>query len=100
MLDVSYMAMSVILHVPGHLVVAFLLPRLASFDMLFCPFSLIIFHMDIMVSHIFQEELYELILETNKHCVELCKPGASIRQIHNHSVSPFSYCVFNFPENS
>ncbi|XP_045793477.1 intermediate cleaving peptidase 55, mitochondrial isoform X1 [Trifolium pratense] len=33
-----------------------------------------------------QEELYELILETNKHCVELCKPGASIRQIHNHSV--------------
>ncbi|KAI4301689.1 hypothetical protein L6164_034941 [Bauhinia variegata] len=33
-----------------------------------------------------QEELYDLILETNKHCVELCKPGASIRQIHNHSV--------------
>ncbi|CAK8572540.1 unnamed protein product [Lathyrus sativus] len=33
-----------------------------------------------------QEELYELILETNKHCVELCKPGASIRQIHNRSV--------------
>lgn len=28
----SYMAMPVILHVPGHLVVAFLLPRLASFD--------------------------------------------------------------------
>ncbi|KAL2561179.1 hypothetical protein AAZV13_20G066200 [Glycine max] len=27
-----------------------------------------------------------VILETNKHCVELCKPGASIRHIHNHSV--------------
>ncbi|KAF9592693.1 hypothetical protein IFM89_016770 [Coptis chinensis] len=33
-----------------------------------------------------QEELYDLILETNKECVKLCKPGASIRQIHNHSV--------------
>ncbi|KAL1339629.1 hypothetical protein AAHE18_U052300 [Arachis hypogaea] len=33
-----------------------------------------------------QEELYELILETNKRCVELCKPGASIREIHNYSV--------------
>ncbi|XP_050889006.1 intermediate cleaving peptidase 55, mitochondrial-like [Lathyrus oleraceus] len=33
-----------------------------------------------------QEGLYELILETNKHCVELCKLGASIRQIHNRSV--------------
>ncbi|KAK7269443.1 hypothetical protein RIF29_22169 [Crotalaria pallida] len=33
-----------------------------------------------------QEELYELISETSKHCIELCKPGASIRQIHNHSV--------------
>lgn len=33
-----------------------------------------------------KEELYQLILETNKHCVELCKPGASIRQIHDHSV--------------
>lgn len=47
-----------------------------------------------MASYIFQKELYELILETNKHCVELCKPGASIRQIHNHSVSPFSYLFF------
>ncbi|XP_028774951.1 intermediate cleaving peptidase 55, mitochondrial-like [Neltuma alba] len=33
-----------------------------------------------------QEELYEFIWETNEHCAELCKPGASIRQIHNHSV--------------
>ncbi|XP_065853670.1 intermediate cleaving peptidase 55, mitochondrial [Euphorbia lathyris] len=33
-----------------------------------------------------QEELYDLILQTNKSCVNLCKPGASIRQIHNHSV--------------
>ncbi|XP_019441205.1 PREDICTED: probable Xaa-Pro aminopeptidase 3 isoform X2 [Lupinus angustifolius] len=33
-----------------------------------------------------QEELYELILETSKQCIELCKPGTSIRQIHNHSV--------------
>lgn len=35
---------------------------------------------------IFQEELYELILQTNKECLKLCKPGASIRQIHNYSV--------------
>ncbi|XP_048439532.1 intermediate cleaving peptidase 55, mitochondrial isoform X2 [Pyrus x bretschneideri] len=33
-----------------------------------------------------QEELYDLILQTNKTCVELCKPGASIREIHNFSV--------------
>ncbi|KAI5658490.1 hypothetical protein M9H77_27283 [Catharanthus roseus] len=32
------------------------------------------------------EELYELILETNKECVKLCKPGTSIREIHNYSV--------------
>lgn len=34
----------------------------------------------------FQEELYELILETNKECVKLCRPGTSIREIHNYSV--------------
>jgi Xaa-Pro aminopeptidase len=33
-----------------------------------------------------QEELYSLILETNKECIKLCKPGASINEIHNHSV--------------
>lgn len=33
-----------------------------------------------------QEELYDLILQTNKECVKLCKPGATIRQIHNFSV--------------
>ncbi|XP_027161815.1 intermediate cleaving peptidase 55, mitochondrial [Coffea eugenioides] len=32
------------------------------------------------------EELYNLILETNKECVKLCKPGASIQEIHNFSV--------------
>ncbi|XP_068659242.1 intermediate cleaving peptidase 55, mitochondrial [Aristolochia californica] len=32
-----------------------------------------------------QEELYNLILEINKECVELCKPGVSIRQIHQYS---------------
>lgn len=31
------------------------------------------------------EELYDLILETNKECLDLCKPGTSIRQIHNYS---------------
>lgn len=31
-------------------------------------------------------ELYDLILQTNKECLELCKPGANIRQIHSHSV--------------
>ncbi|KAJ0980570.1 hypothetical protein J5N97_008825 [Dioscorea zingiberensis] len=33
-----------------------------------------------------QESLYDLILETNKECVKLCKPGVSIQQIHNFSV--------------
>ncbi|XP_021772443.1 probable Xaa-Pro aminopeptidase 3 [Chenopodium quinoa] len=33
-----------------------------------------------------QVELYELILETNKECIKLCKPGISIRQIHEQSV--------------
>lgn len=33
-----------------------------------------------------QEEVYDLILETNKECLKLCKPGATIRQIHNYSV--------------
>ncbi|XP_021283513.1 probable Xaa-Pro aminopeptidase 3 isoform X6 [Herrania umbratica] len=33
-----------------------------------------------------QEEVYDLILQTNKECIRLCKPGASIRQIHNYSV--------------
>ncbi|KAK9291790.1 hypothetical protein L1049_019740 [Liquidambar formosana] len=33
-----------------------------------------------------QEELYNLILETNKECVKLCRPGTSIRKIHNYSV--------------
>ncbi|KAL4636671.1 intermediate cleaving peptidase 55, mitochondrial [Castanea sativa] len=33
-----------------------------------------------------QEELYDLILETNKECLKLCKPGATISQIHNYSV--------------
>ncbi|KAK4339754.1 hypothetical protein RND71_041216 [Anisodus tanguticus] len=33
------------------------------------------------------EELYDLILETNKECVELCRPGTSIREIHHYSFS-------------
>ncbi|KAJ7973251.1 Metallopeptidase M24 family protein [Quillaja saponaria] len=33
-----------------------------------------------------QQALYDLILVTHKQCVELCKPGATIRQIHNYSV--------------
>ncbi|EPS61873.1 hypothetical protein M569_12916, partial [Genlisea aurea] len=33
-----------------------------------------------------QEELYHLILETNKECLALCRPGSSIREIHSHSV--------------
>ncbi|EXB54876.1 putative Xaa-Pro aminopeptidase 3 [Morus notabilis] len=36
---------------------------------------------------IFQEDLYELILQTNKESLKLCKPGASIQQIHNYSVA-------------
>ncbi|XP_047325852.1 intermediate cleaving peptidase 55, mitochondrial [Impatiens glandulifera] len=33
-----------------------------------------------------QEELYSLILETNKECIKLCRPGISISEIHNYSV--------------
>ncbi|KAJ4719318.1 Metallopeptidase M24 family protein [Melia azedarach] len=33
-----------------------------------------------------QEELYDLILQTNKECLKLCKPGTSLLQIHNYSV--------------
>ncbi|XP_051137191.1 intermediate cleaving peptidase 55, mitochondrial [Andrographis paniculata] len=34
-----------------------------------------------------QKELYDLILETSEECVRLCKPGTSIREIHNYSVT-------------
>ncbi|KAL3843552.1 hypothetical protein ACJIZ3_000955 [Penstemon smallii] len=34
-----------------------------------------------------QEELYELLLETNVECLKLCKPGTTIREIHNFSVN-------------
>lgn len=34
----------------------------------------------------FQEHLYQLILETNKECIKLCKPGASLQEINSHSV--------------
>lgn len=33
-----------------------------------------------------QEELYDLILQTNEECLRLCRPGTSIREIHNYSV--------------
>ncbi|KAG2695828.1 hypothetical protein I3760_07G030300 [Carya illinoinensis] len=33
-----------------------------------------------------QDELYDLIMQTSKECMKLCKPGATIRQIHNYSV--------------
>ncbi|XP_076894866.1 intermediate cleaving peptidase 55, mitochondrial-like [Bidens hawaiensis] len=32
------------------------------------------------------KELYDLILETNKECIELCKPGTSIQRVHDYSV--------------
>ena len=43
-----------------------------------------------------QEELYSLILETNKECIKLCKPGASINEIHNHSVCLLASFWFSF----
>lgn len=49
----------------------------------------------------FQEELYDLILQTNKESVKLCKPGASIRQIHDcsvYEVLSLYFCFsFDFP---
>ncbi|KFK43227.1 hypothetical protein AALP_AA1G096800 [Arabis alpina] len=32
-----------------------------------------------------QEELYDLILQTNKECIKLCKPGITIRQLNSYS---------------
>ncbi|RAL52707.1 hypothetical protein DM860_007475 [Cuscuta australis] len=32
------------------------------------------------------EELYHIILETNKECIDMCRPGTSIEEIHNYSV--------------
>lgn len=37
-----------------------------------------------------QQELYELILDTANECLKLCKPGASLRQIHSYSVQLLS----------
>ncbi|XP_030544924.1 intermediate cleaving peptidase 55, mitochondrial isoform X2 [Rhodamnia argentea] len=33
-----------------------------------------------------QQELYDLLLQTNKECIKLCKPGTTIREIHKYSV--------------
>ncbi|KAK1582397.1 hypothetical protein Q3G72_014572 [Acer saccharum] len=33
-----------------------------------------------------KEELYDLILQTNKECLKLCKPGANLLDIHHYSV--------------
>ncbi|KAG6424895.1 hypothetical protein SASPL_115318 [Salvia splendens] len=33
-----------------------------------------------------QAELYDLILDTNEECLRLCRPGTTIREIHNYSV--------------
>lgn len=33
-----------------------------------------------------QEELYDLILQTNKESIKLCKPGTTIRQLNTYSV--------------
>jgi Xaa-Pro aminopeptidase len=32
-----------------------------------------------------QEELYDLILQTNKECIKQCKPGTTIRQLNTYS---------------
>ncbi|KAL1195352.1 Intermediate cleaving peptidase 55 [Cardamine amara subsp. amara] len=32
-----------------------------------------------------QEELYDLILQTNKDCIKQCKPGTTIRQLNTYS---------------
>ncbi|KAK0601840.1 hypothetical protein LWI29_027939 [Acer saccharum] len=33
-----------------------------------------------------KEELYDLILQTNKECLKLCKPGANLLDIHHYLV--------------
>lgn len=40
----------------------------------------------IFVFFFFQEELYDLILQTNKECIKQCKPGSTIRQLNTYSV--------------
>ncbi|CAN8294666.1 unnamed protein product [Cochlearia groenlandica] len=34
-----------------------------------------------------QEELYDLILQTNKECIKQCKPGTTIRQLNTYSTN-------------
>lgn len=61
--------------------------KLFFLNILFCIIKKFIYQISIIFRlFIFQEELYNLILETNKECVKLCEPGTSIRQIHNFSV--------------
>ena len=47
---------------------------------------------------VLQEELYDLILETNKESIKLCKPGTTIRQLNTYSVINInlSYCAGEF----
>lgn len=39
-----------------------------------------------MFMFILQEEIYDLILQANKECLKLCKPGANLLDIHHFSV--------------
>lgn len=106
--------MLVILLEHGHPVVAFLLlkyghPKSLSFLKLLVSVTILFMRIlpDSLVSYlryvmsIYQEDLYELILQTNKESLKLCKPGASIQQIHNYSVlGEWIFFFFGFPEFS
>lgn len=62
----------------------------------FCYLNILLLQPLMPAVCLFQEELYDLILETNKECLKLCKPGATISQIHNYSVWSFEPKLFPF----
>ncbi|KAK0599460.1 hypothetical protein LWI29_005477 [Acer saccharum] len=72
------MVMSVILLIPWPPVVVFLLYKVYSSAKRESATEL--------EALLLKEELYDLILQTNKECLKLCKPGANLLDIHHYSV--------------
>jgi hypothetical protein len=44
-----------------------------------------------------QREVYNVILDVMKECFKMCRPGVTLSQIHNHSVSSSSRFIFIEP---
>lgn len=71
--------------------------KFSSLQVLICPLSsktiMLTFYfieaqnIDDTCVFLLQEELYDLILQTNKESIKLCKPGTTIRQLNTYSVN-------------